>query len=70
MILNRLHPECMECMISKQLTAWPEGTPPARQLEYMQRFLRLLADARPDVGMPAVSNELKKLKQEFEGIPV
>ena len=68
MILNRLHPECMECMISKQLTAWPEGTPPARQLEYMQRFLRLLAEARPDVGMPAVSNELKKLKQEMFGI--
>ena len=61
MMLNRLHPECIQCMISKQLTAWPEGTPPTKQLAYMQRFLRLLADAQLDVGMPAVSNELKKL---------
>ena len=61
MSMNRLQPECIGCLVSKQLHAYPDNTPPEKQLEYMQRFLRLVADARHDVGVPAISRDIKNL---------
>lgn len=68
MSVNRLQPECIGCLISKQLHAYPDNTPPEKQLEYMQRFLRLVADARHDVGVPAISRDIKNLKRELFGV--
>ena len=67
MSVQRLQPECIGCLISKQLHAYPEGTPPEKQLEYMQRFLRLVAEAKHDVGVPAISRDIKNLKREMFG---
>ena len=68
MSVNRLQPECIRCLVSKQLNACPENTPPEKQLEYMQRVLRLVADARRDVGVPAISRDIKNLKRELFGV--
>lgn len=67
MSVNRLEPECIRCLVSKQLTAYPETATPAQQIEYMQRFLKLVAQARHDVGVPAISRDLKNLKKELFG---
>ena len=67
MSVNRLEPECIRCLVSKQLTAYPETATPAQQIEYMQRFLKLVAQARHDVSVPAISRDLKNLKKELFG---
>lgn len=68
MSVNRLEPECVRCLVAKQLTAYPADAAPAQQLEYMQRFLKLVAEARHDVGVPAISRDIKNLKREMFGV--
>jgi len=67
MTVKRLQPECIRCLVSKQLTAYPETATPEEQLEYMQRLLKLVAEARRDVGVPAISRDIKNLKREMFG---
>lgn len=67
MSTNRLEPECIRCLVSKQLTAYPADASSEQQLEYMQRFLGLVANARRDVGVPAISRDIKNLKREMFG---
>lgn len=64
---NRLQPECIRCLVQKQLNAYPQDASPEQQLVYMQRFLALVANARWDVGVPAISRDIKNLKQELFG---
>ena len=64
---NRLQPECIRCLVQKQLNAYPPDASPEQQLVYMQRFLALVANARWDVGVPAISRDIKNLKQELFG---
>lgn len=64
---NRLQPECIRCLVQKQLNAYPQDASPEQQLVYMQRFLSLVANARWDVGVPAISRDIKNLKQELFG---
>ena len=64
---NRLQPECIRCLVERQLYAYPADAAPDRQLDYMQRLLGLIAGARRDVGVPVLSREIKQLKEELFG---
>ncbi|MBQ7867345.1 MAG: DUF89 family protein [Clostridia bacterium] len=64
---NRLQPECIRCLVERQLYAYPADAAPDKQLDYMQRLLGLIAGARRDVGVPVLSREIKRLKEELFG---
>ena len=64
---NRLQPECIRCLVERQLYAYPADASPDKQLDYMQRLLGLIAGARRDVGVPVLSREIKRLKEELFG---
>ena len=63
----RLSPRCIACLLSKHMHAWPEGTPQQTQIEYMQRLLRLIADAPASWGAPVLVSRIKKLRGEMFG---
>lgn len=64
----RLHPECIQCQLRRQLTAYPPTASREEKTLYMQRLLRLLAEAPVSTGAPVLSREVKRLKAEMFGI--
>jgi len=68
MALIRLHPECIRCMMDKQLARCPEDAPKEVQLDYMQQILSIAANARRDQGAPVILSEFHRLQREMFGI--
>lgn len=64
----RLHPECIRCLIEKQLAACPADAPKEKQLTYMQKVLALAANAPRDQGAPILIHTIRELKKELFGI--
>ena len=53
----RLHPQCIRCLLEKQLNRFPQGTSEEEQTAYMQRVLRALADAPKTASAPVLVRE-------------
>lgn len=68
MSLIRLHPECIRCMMDKQLARCPQDAPKEVQLDYMQKVLSIAANARRDQGAPVILSEFHRLQREMFGI--
>ena len=68
MAFVRLDPECIRCLLKKHLNAAPETASEAERTAYMQRMLRLIADASPFEGAPVLVSEIEALQREMFGI--
>lgn len=68
MSLIRLHPECIRCMMDKQLARCPHDAPKEVQLDYMQKVLSIAANARRDQGAPVILSEFHRLQRDMFGI--
>ncbi|MBR5287677.1 MAG: DUF89 family protein [Clostridia bacterium] len=68
MAFVRLDPQCICCLLKKHLNAAPETAPEAQRVAYMQRMLRLIADASPYDGAPVLVSEIEALQREMFGI--
>lgn len=68
MALIRLHPDCIRCMLDKQLAMCPDDTPTETRLEYMQKILALAAGARREQGAPILLQEFHQLQYDMFGI--
>ncbi len=64
----RLDPECIRCLLNKHLNAAPKTASKAECTAYMQRMLRLIADASPFEGAPVLVSEIEALQKEMFGI--
>ena len=64
----RLDPACISCLLKKHLHAAPQGTPKETQTAYMQRVLRLMADASPQEGAPVLVHDIEALQREMLGV--
>lgn len=64
---TRLHPACLQCLAGKQLPAFLQGQPKEQQLLYMQRVLRLLAEAPATTAAPVLSCTIGQLRKEMFG---
>lgn len=58
----RLHPQCIRCLLEKQLNHFPQGISEEEQIVYMQRVLRTLADAPKTASAPVVVREIGEFK--------
>jgi len=64
----RLRSECIQCLIKSNLNKCPEGTPEEVKREYMQRFLKILAEAPKEHSAPVVTVAINALQKELLGI--
>lgn len=64
----RLRSECIQCLIKSNLNKCPEGTPEEIKREYMQRFLKILAEAPKEHSAPVVTVAINALQKELLGI--
>lgn len=68
MEIIRLYPECVKCLLSKQLERCPEDTPLDKKVEYIQKVLRLVAEAPKSTSAPVIVREMYDLQKEMFGI--
>jgi len=68
MAFVRLDPECIRCLMKKHLNAAPETAKKEEIVSYMQRMLKLMADASPYEGAPVLVSEIEALQREMFGI--
>ena len=75
MEIKRLHPECIRCMTKIHLDKCPSDLPEEKKVEYMQKVLKILAEAPAKHGAPvivrtinAIQDEMFGMKQEYADI--
>lgn len=70
MVNVRLRSECVTCLLRKYLNRFlaehPEGDD-KKKLEYMQRVLKIFAEAPVSVGGPVISRDIKRVQKEMYG---
>ena len=64
---QRLRPECITCLLKQNLEAFPENATTDMKLEYMQRVLKLLAEAPKDFGAPVLVRNINDIQKEMFG---
>lgn len=67
LIVERLRPECISCVIKQQLEKCPEDAPEDIRRDYMQRVLKVLAEAPKTASAPVVVREINRIQMEMFG---
>lgn len=68
MEIIRLYPECVKCLLSKQLERCPEDAPLDKKVVYMQKVLKIVAEAPKSTSAPVLVREMYNLQREMFGI--
>lgn len=68
MEVRRLHPECISCMTKVHLEKCPKDMAEEKKVEYMQKVLKILAEAPAKYGAPVIVRTIQKLQEEMLGI--
>ena len=68
MEIRRLHPECISCMTKVHLEKCPKEMPEEIKVEYMQKVLKILAEAPKRYGAPVIVRTIQRLQEEMLGI--
>ena len=66
--VKRLRPECISCIVKGNLERFPENTSIEKQVEYKQRLLQIIGNARDDLSSPVISKNIKKLQADMFGM--
>lgn len=64
---KRLTSACISCLTKGQIDKYPENTPEEQQIEYKQRTLQILGNAKSTESAPVIVNKLDKLRLEMFG---
>ena len=67
MEVTRLYPECVSCLIKKQLTRYPEDISDDVKMEYMQSVLRIVSEADRTMSAPEVVSGIYALQRSMFG---
>ena len=68
MKVKRLHPECISCMTKVHLDKCPKEMSEDKKVEYMQRVLKVLAEAPERFGAPVIVRTINAIQDEMFGI--
>ncbi len=68
MEIIRLYPECVKCLLSKQLDKCPKDTPLEKKVEYIQKVLQIVAEAPKNTSAPVLVRGMYDLQKEMFGI--
>lgn len=69
MDMIRLEPECIACLVTKQINNYPENASAKQRLEYMRALLRLAADSPETMSAPQVMDKITRLQADMFGAP-
>lgn len=64
----RLHPDCISCLLNKQLQNYPKDTPLSVRIEYIQRVLSLAANAAKSTSAPVLLNGIEAIQKQMFGV--
>ncbi len=64
----RLYPECVKCLLGKQLERCPEDIPVDIKIDYIQKVLKLVAEAPKSTSAPVLVRRMYDLQREMFGI--
>lgn len=64
----RLKPECISCLVNKQLKAYPDNISEAQKTEYMQSVLKIVSEATADMSAPVIVGKIYDLQKEMFGM--
>ena len=62
-----LHPECVSCLIKKQLDRYPASAPREQVLTYMRRLGEMMAALPDRTGGPAIMESITDIRREVFG---
>ena len=68
MEIRRLHSECISCMTKAHLEKCPKDMPEEIKIEYMQKILKVFAEAPAKYGSPVIVRTIHKIQEEMLGI--
>lgn len=68
MEIKRLHPECIRCMTKVHLDKCPKEASDDKKVKYMQRVLKVLAEAPDRYGAPVIVRTIQQIQEEMFGI--
>ena len=68
MSVKRLHHECISCMTKIHLDKCPKELEDDKKVEYMQRVLKVLAEAPEKYGAPVIVRTINAIQEEMFGI--
>lgn len=68
MDVKRLHPECISCMTKVHLEKCPKEADDDKKVEYMQRVLKVLAEAPERFGAPVIVRTIQQIQDEMFGM--
>lgn len=66
-MLNRLHTECVRCILEKNLDAHPKGISEQQKLTYMQNLLRIVADTPATQSAPVMLRKINEMREQLFG---
>ncbi len=64
----RLKPECISCIVDKQLSKYPEDITLTEKIDYMQRVLKIVSEATYDMSAPVIVRQIYDLQKEMFGM--
>lgn len=65
--MNRLRADCIRCILDKNLNFCPPDASEEQRLAYMQRLLRIVADAPASDSAPVLLRRVSALREELFG---
>ena len=68
MEIIRLYPECVKCLLSKQLDRCPKDAPLEKRVEYTQNILKIVANAPKHTSAPVLVRGMYDLQKDMFGI--
>ena len=68
MEVKRLHHECLSCMTKIHLDKYPKDATDNEKVEYMQRVLKVLAEAPDRYGAPVIVRTINEIQDEMFGM--
>lgn len=65
MITQRLHPQCISCLLEKNLKNIPDSFTNAQKSEYMQGVLKIIGNEALGMSAPEIVGEIREFKENF-----
>ncbi len=63
----RLRPDCIRCLLNKQLENYPKDTPLEQRIAYIQEVLKLMSEASLETSAPVLQNGIEKIQKRMFG---
>lgn len=65
MEIRRLNPQCINCLVKKQLENYPKAAQDSDKIRYMQKVLDIIAKSPMSMSAPEIVNEIYNIQKEM-----